>query len=276
MNGEDRMTQIELQFENITCTDSAGNDFEHYERISVSLAIAQNSQKWVPPDMDYQYARPNCFTRETAKDNLQTQGFTLPSSALTFALLEQAYERREEPLMKRFLEEYKDHGVPMPWLQRGCPTTSTEGIHLTDTVVKEKIVHYAGLDNEVRLPYTSPDLGKSQFDAPSRLAPGNSLRQYVESFGHVSLDEALKIPEYAELVQNVTGLRDPRVIEKIANLFGISDPYQVRVFLPQSKEATHVSLGAESWGLRKCFNINTTTPDTIQDPVRGYRIITEV
>ncbi len=192
-----------LIFENVSCTRADGEVYEHYDRIPVALDVDGGG--------DGRRGLVRSYLPYTAIADLENENSFLPSLALTFNILDQAYKKKKDPRMRHLLMQYNNNGG---YYHGQC------GAHIQNTLISFKqreIIHYPyntdfpsyGGDQPIntsrqqqRIPFTMEDWGLSEF------------------WGTIPLRKAVQRESLAHFLKNVTGLQDLSLLMKLGKYLG--------------------------------------------------------
>ncbi len=176
---------------NVSCVDADGNIFEQYPVLYVKKDVERNGASHIS------------FTPYKAASDFEKQGSFLASMALTCNIMSTLYPHRSDADVKRFLQQYKDHGAG-------------HGYHAQNTIINygtQEIIHYP----------TAADFNQTTVvNAASQRKTGRFDKTTLQD---CLLESALKDAAHTRYVKQLTGLVKPEILVEVGNYF--SKPAQV-------------------------------------------------
>ncbi len=228
-----------LVLRDIRCVNAAGNAFEEYPVLHVAKDIERKQNK-----------DRLTFTPYQAITHFEGEGLFHPSAALTYNILAYLFAHKDDAEVAAVLNQYKDYG-------------SGFGYHGVNTVVNwnlgnGRIIHYPHDDD-------FPSHGGNNNINAQR--PHTRLAFQVENFGDILLEEALKRPQFARYIKNLTGLSDPSVLVALGKHFG----RPAKVWVPSNP--TRANRTASAWVGCDDIDFDLITCDLLgsNDAARGVR-----
>jgi len=191
-----------ITLENVVCIGSDGKSFERYDKIDIATDVERQSDK-----------KHISFTPYQAITHFESQGngLFLPSFALSCNILTALYGKavRKEANgeyttldvhLKRVLDQYINHGVGYGWQAQNT---------LVNWKTRE-IIHYP---KDADFPNKG---GTSNINSKSA-----SLRKRFNpiEFGDMTLEKALKEPEFKKYLIDLTGLAFPEQLVEIGKYY---------------------------------------------------------
>ena len=198
-------TQNYLLLQNLSCYDTQGHIFEHYDELYVQKEILRQKET-TPNEKKIPTAQtemvPVRLTCQQAIKQYDEDSF-LPSFALTCNLLVLLHEKSKagDGEADTLLKQYQNLGKGYGW-------------HAQNTLVNydwNQIIHYP----------TSEDFERTEeqpiLNEPPRVALPFSARSLVDTDINAALDHEELLP----FVRNLTGLKDPRQLIEVSKYLGL-------------------------------------------------------
>ncbi len=218
------VNQHSLIFQNITCVGADNQPFEHYDALSVITDVVRENGTYSNSTVQ----KHKSFTPYQAISFFEQQrnGLFSPSFALSCNVLVASYLNKNRPACEALLQQYKDYGSGYGW-------------HAQNTVINwgaRQIIHYPR-DSDFPAHGGTSNINQSQ---PQKKLPFDRT-----SFADMTLEEALKRPNFLGYIKNLTGLANPADLIEIGNYFGKT----ARVWVSSSNETRAAWFGCNSDGL---------------------------
>ena len=183
----------DLLIEGISCVDVEGKITEAYDKLLVMKDVFQdnlgNSKSFTP----YQAAR---YAEE--------QGYFLPSSQLTSAILVTLFQNLEIPGAKEVLDQYENRNI----------------LQAQNTIINynaPKIIHYP--QHTDFSSYGGTNASRRKVELPFEKIRKNGLFSRDDVLRNKTLEEGLQDPLVAPFVRKFTGLADPSILIQIGQSF---------------------------------------------------------
>ena len=211
------VTEDYIVLENISCVDADGNVVENHPKLYVKKDVERKADK--------------AFISFTPYNGIshfeqQANGLFVPSMALSYQILDIAWQNKDNPEFAKLLKQYKDYANNGSY---DC------GWHCQNTLVDyagQQIIHYPS-DTD----FTSNG-GTSGINNGRRIAlPFSKI-----GLKSAALEDALNNANTARFVRQFTGLQNPAVLIDIAKYFGKT----ARVWFPGG-DATNCNETRAAW-----------------------------
>jgi hypothetical protein len=219
-----------ITLEKVACIGSDGKPFEIYDKIDIATDVERQADK-----------KHVSFTPYQAITHLESRGngLFLPSFALSCNILTALFgkavkkEKNEEYTtldagLKRVLDQYLNHGAGYGW-------------HAQNTVVNWKtreIIHYP---QDADFPNNG---GTSNVNSR-----GASLRKRFNptGFGDMTLEKALKEPEFKKYMIDLTGLATPEQLIEIGKYYTKVAGSDKKAFVWVPNKPSQANYTAAAW-----------------------------
>ena len=178
-----------LVLRDISCVDADGTIFEEYPEIYIKKDVERNRENSLN------------LNPYSAVVYFEQQGLFLPSFALSCNIVVTLYKNKINADCKKILGQYKDHGAGHGW-------------HAQNTLIDwkiNKIIHYP---QDADFPQYGGSNGINQSQSRT------SFDFNKEGISDMTLEEALKKPNFEKYIRNLTGLVDPSDLVRIGVYFG--------------------------------------------------------
>ena len=178
-----------LVLRDISCVDADGTIFEEYPEIYIKKDVERNRENSL------------ILNPYSAAVYFEQQGLFLPSFALSCNIVVTLYKNKINADCKKILGQYKDHGAGHGW-------------HAQNTLIDwkiNKIIHYP---HDADFPQSGGSNGINQSQSRT------SLDFNKKGISDMTLEKALKKPNFEKYIRNLTGLVDPSNLIRIGVYFG--------------------------------------------------------
>ena len=178
-----------LVLRDISCVDADGTIFEEYPEIYIKKDVERNRENSL------------ILNPYSAAVYFEQQGLFLPSFALSCNIVVTLYKNKINADCKKILDQYKDHGAGHGW-------------HAQNTLIDweiNKIIHYP---HDADFPRYGGSNGINQSQSRT------SFDFNKKGISDMTLEKALKKPNFEKYIRNLTGLVDPSNLIRIGVYFG--------------------------------------------------------